>query len=188
MSILKNKINYEGLEEELEEALKEDSLYQLRNKAKIRAIEQSVPTYEDFRQIVNGAHLKPLGPKDKMEKIKIPWNLSDRKSSLVIKNVNKSPSDKIENSNCDKLSKSGKEFYCQWRQLNETDKFNLLYSKRNDLPEIFKIELPVEILIEFLIVCLNNLPGKNSAVIDVLNKITQCNRFKLTRACADKMA
>lgn len=52
MSILKNKINYEGLEEELEEALKEDSLYQLRNKAKIRAIEQSVPTYEDFRQIV----------------------------------------------------------------------------------------------------------------------------------------
>ncbi|XP_057336323.1 coiled-coil domain-containing protein 103 [Microplitis mediator] len=181
MSVLKNKIDHEGLEEELEEALKEDSLYELRNKAKIRAIEQSVPTYEDFRQMVNGAHLKPLGPKDKMEKIKIPWNLSDRQApSLLNKNINKSPSGEIKNSYCDKLSKNGKEFYCQWVQLNETDKFNLLYSKRNELPEIFKIELPVEILNEFLIICLNNLAGKNSAVIDILNKITQCNRFKLT--------
>lgn len=37
---------------ELLEALKEDELYKLQNDAKIRAVEQNVPTYEDFRQMV----------------------------------------------------------------------------------------------------------------------------------------
>lgn len=36
---------------ELLEALKEDELYKLQNDAKIRAVEQNVPTYEDFRQM-----------------------------------------------------------------------------------------------------------------------------------------
>lgn len=53
MNILKKPIDYEGLEEELEEALKEDTLYELRNSAKLRAVEQRVPTYEHFRQMAS---------------------------------------------------------------------------------------------------------------------------------------
>lgn len=52
MKAFKEPINYQGLEEELHEALRADELYSLQNDAKFRAIEQSVPTYEDFRQMV----------------------------------------------------------------------------------------------------------------------------------------
>lgn len=52
MSALKAPIDYKSLEEELHEALVADELYKLQNDAKIRAIEQGVPTYEHFRQMV----------------------------------------------------------------------------------------------------------------------------------------
>ena len=52
MNVLKDPIDYEGLERELHEALRADELYSLQNEAKFRAIEQSVPKYEDFREMV----------------------------------------------------------------------------------------------------------------------------------------
>lgn len=59
MSALKIPINYKDLEEELNETLAADELYKLQNGAKIRAIEQRVPTYEHFRQmVINIGHIK----------------------------------------------------------------------------------------------------------------------------------
>lgn len=52
MSILKKQVDYKYLEEELHQALREDELYQLQNDAKIRAVEQRVPTYNHFREMV----------------------------------------------------------------------------------------------------------------------------------------
>lgn len=52
MSALKASIDYKNLEEELHAVLAADELYKLQNDAKIRAIEQAVPTYEHFRQMV----------------------------------------------------------------------------------------------------------------------------------------
>lgn len=52
MSKLRSSINYKNIELELLQALSADKLYKLQNDAKLRAIEQNVPTYEDFRQLV----------------------------------------------------------------------------------------------------------------------------------------
>lgn len=52
MSFLKKQIDYKILENELDHALKADELYKLQNDAKIRAIEQRVPTYDNFRDMV----------------------------------------------------------------------------------------------------------------------------------------
>lgn len=52
MSKLRSSINYKNMESELLQALSADKLYKLQNDAKLRAIEQNVPTYEDFRQLV----------------------------------------------------------------------------------------------------------------------------------------
>ena len=52
MSILKEVVDYKYLEEELHQALRKDELYQLQNDAKIRAVEQRVPTYNHFREMV----------------------------------------------------------------------------------------------------------------------------------------
>ncbi|CAL7934731.1 unnamed protein product [Xylocopa violacea] len=74
MSKLRLPINYKSLELELEESLKADELYKLQNDAKLRAMEQNVPTYEDFRQMVNAAHLKPLNRDNVKTKINKSWN------------------------------------------------------------------------------------------------------------------
>lgn len=52
MSILEKPIDYESLEGELHDAIKADALYQLQNDAKLRAIEQRVPTYDQFKDMV----------------------------------------------------------------------------------------------------------------------------------------
>lgn len=57
MSKLRSPINYKNMEVELLEALRADELYKLQNDAKLRAVEQKVPTYEDFRQLVSVFYL-----------------------------------------------------------------------------------------------------------------------------------
>lgn len=52
-SKLNATIDYGSLKTELEQALRADQLYRLQNDAKLRAVEQNVPTYDDFRQMVN---------------------------------------------------------------------------------------------------------------------------------------
>ncbi|XP_059127886.1 coiled-coil domain-containing protein 103 isoform X2 [Peromyscus eremicus] len=58
-------INFKTLEKELQAALAADEKYKRENAAKLRAVEQRVPSYEEFRGIVLASHLKPLEQKDK---------------------------------------------------------------------------------------------------------------------------
>ena len=57
-------IDFQKLEKELASAVEADAKYQRENDAKFRAVEQRVASYEEFRDIVNAAHLKPLERKD----------------------------------------------------------------------------------------------------------------------------
>lgn len=52
MSVSEKPIDYESLEDELYDAMRADALYKLQNDAKIRAIEQRVPTYDQFKDMV----------------------------------------------------------------------------------------------------------------------------------------
>ncbi|ELR50843.1 Coiled-coil domain-containing protein 103 [Bos mutus] len=68
-------INFKALEKELQAALIADEKYKRENAAKLRAVEQKVASYEEFRGIVLASHLKPLEQKDKMGgKRPVPWN------------------------------------------------------------------------------------------------------------------
>ncbi|CAL9701226.1 unnamed protein product [Knipowitschia caucasica] len=53
-------INFESLEKELRGAVQSEERYQRENTAKLRAVEQRVGSYEDFRSLVLASHLKPL--------------------------------------------------------------------------------------------------------------------------------
>ncbi|KAK0175081.1 hypothetical protein PV327_008863 [Microctonus hyperodae] len=190
MSILKRPINYVDLEEELEESFKADFKYQLENDAKLRAIEQKVPTYEHFRQMVNGAHLKPLERKDTDELTKVSWNLLMKKNPnanqlSLIKNSIISMTNKEFNSYI--VSKSFEEFYKEWKKLDDIEnKINFLQLSRDLLPEVFQVEIPINILMEFLHTCLHALTIMENQrltlifVIDILTSIATCNRFRLT--------
>ncbi|CAD7012598.1 unnamed protein product [Ceratitis capitata] len=47
------------------ERLRAAELYELRNDAKLRAV-NSTQTYEEFKDIVDAAHLQPVSKQDKM--------------------------------------------------------------------------------------------------------------------------
>lgn len=44
-------INMNNLEKEMDSAIAKESRYWLENDAKIRAVQQGVPTYDDFRLV-----------------------------------------------------------------------------------------------------------------------------------------
>uniref|UniRef100_A0A8C6QHZ6 Coiled-coil domain containing 103 n=1 Tax=Nannospalax galili TaxID=1026970 RepID=A0A8C6QHZ6_NANGA len=68
-------IDFKALEKELQAALAADEKYKRENAAKLRAVEQRVPSYEEFRGIVLASHLKPLEKKDKLGgKRTVLWN------------------------------------------------------------------------------------------------------------------
>ncbi|XP_064351858.1 coiled-coil domain-containing protein 103 isoform X2 [Camelus dromedarius] len=68
-------IDFKALEKELQAAITADEKYKRENAAKLRAVEQRVASYEEFRGIVLASHLKPLERKDKIGgKRTVPWN------------------------------------------------------------------------------------------------------------------
>uniref|UniRef100_A0A286Y295 Coiled-coil domain containing 103 n=1 Tax=Cavia porcellus TaxID=10141 RepID=A0A286Y295_CAVPO len=68
-------VDFKALEKELQASLAADEKYKRENAAKLRAVAQKVPSYEDFRNIVLASHLKPLERKDRMSgKRTVSWN------------------------------------------------------------------------------------------------------------------
>ncbi|KAM4598745.1 dynein axonemal assembly factor 19 [Polymixia lowei] len=68
-------INFSALERELRAAVEEDRRYRRENDAKLRAVNQRVASYEEFRDIVLSCHLRPLEKRDKDgASRKQPWN------------------------------------------------------------------------------------------------------------------
>uniref|UniRef100_A0A0V0J9P2 Coiled-coil domain-containing protein 103 n=1 Tax=Schistocephalus solidus TaxID=70667 RepID=A0A0V0J9P2_SCHSO len=60
------------LENDLKQAVRYEERHWNENDAKIRAVEQRVPTYEDFRGLVDGCELRPLKQKEAEELSKRP--------------------------------------------------------------------------------------------------------------------
>lgn len=60
MSRIDEKVDFKVLETELQNAIQEDFKYWRENSAKLRAVNQRVSSYDEFRDIVKAAHLKPL--------------------------------------------------------------------------------------------------------------------------------
>lgn len=66
MSRIDGKVDFKVLETELQNAIQEDFKYWRENSAKLRAVNQRVSSYDEFRDIVKAAHLKPLEKCDKL--------------------------------------------------------------------------------------------------------------------------
>uniref|UniRef100_A0A3P8WJ61 Dynein attachment factor N-terminal domain-containing protein n=1 Tax=Cynoglossus semilaevis TaxID=244447 RepID=A0A3P8WJ61_CYNSE len=66
-------IDFSALERELQTTLESDRRYQRENETKLRAINQNLASYKEFRDLVLTCHLRPVEPKDRAIK-KQPWN------------------------------------------------------------------------------------------------------------------
>ena len=119
------QIDFGKLENEVRNAINADEKYWRENSTKLRAIEQRVGTYEDFRQMVLAAHLKPL---DKGESLKSDFNKNTW--NLIASKTN--PNEQLaRNSNQAQFSYkqplSSLEFVQTWKKLgsNEYESFIL---------------------------------------------------------------
>jgi hypothetical protein len=173
--------------------------YQRENSAKFRAIEQKVPTYEDFRQIVLASHLKPLEKGETLAKVKIKnmntWNTAKNQSTSGESDSN------IKNENIydnkEKLLElkptNNLEFLKIWRILDEKydaeAKWVFLQNVGVELTQkIFAPEINGDILGKFIKLFAFKLSEETNStemdaklVVDFMNCFTRCQRFSLNK-------
>ncbi|XP_058862511.1 coiled-coil domain-containing protein 103 isoform X1 [Acipenser ruthenus] len=171
-------INFSALERELEAAVAADKKYQRENDAKFRAIHQKVASYEEFRDIVQASHLKPLDRKDKVGGRRYqPWNSLASSSGQKVR----SQTDIIEDPQS--LPETAAEFNRDWRRHNRSgaEKYNFLLTLGGkQLGVIFKNEIAFGLLGELLLVLSENFITKDQASLtDILYHLSQTKRFGL---------
>ena len=185
-------IDVEKLQNQVQKEVLAEQKYWRENDAKLRAIEQRVPTYEDFRQIVLASHLKPL---DKGE------TLRDEKGQISTKKVwNSVATDShvpsqlsnqiATHSHLDYVNikpKNSLEFVKIWKQLdsNTDSEWNFLTNIGAELMlKIFKPEINGDILGKFLIlfefkVKQNYDMHVTDYIVSLLKVFVTCKRFSL---------
>ncbi|EFN81069.1 Coiled-coil domain-containing protein 103 [Harpegnathos saltator] len=187
MSALRAPMDYKSLEEELHAALAADELYKLQNDAKLRAVEQGVPTYEHFRQMVNAAHLKPLDRNDVKPKIGVQWNPVSNSTRHPIASAIWRKSKRAEGNKRDvkaEASEACEDFLRHWRTLEDySERLAYMWGLRHVLQtRIFRVEIPTFFLGDLMNVCLHCVSEVDDVtqIIEILDILSTCSRFDLT--------
>ncbi|KAL5005856.1 hypothetical protein ScPMuIL_017014 [Solemya velum] len=175
-------LNFGKLEREVHDAMSADSKYWVENDAKIRAVTQKVGSYDEFRDIVLAAHLKPLEKDDKFTDIKFQqtWNSLAPKS----KDVPTTSPDAATFKDSVKLPQTGQEFVQEWRRHHKTTDKQYIYLLRigaECLSRIFKTEISFGLLGDFLIALNTEFSaGDSESVLAILQHLSQVGRFSLS--------
>ncbi|XP_072180769.1 dynein axonemal assembly factor 19-like [Diadema setosum] len=186
-----DRIDFDKLERELLSAVDADARYWRENDAKLRAVDQRVETYEQFRDIVAAAHIQPLEKKDKFGQGKRsqPWNPFSSSSSS---SSNSSSSSKKGPECPDAASKqvktlpqNGHEFVKEWRlrKKSSTDAcyLYLLEIGGEALAKVFRSEISFGLLGEIVAVLDGGSRADDSReVADILLHLSRAGRFGLS--------
>ncbi|XP_011375428.1 coiled-coil domain-containing protein 103 isoform X1 [Pteropus vampyrus] len=171
-------IDFKALEKELQAALTADEKYKRENAAKLRAVEQRVASYEEFRGIVLASHLKPLEQKDKIEKKTVPWNChsTQRKTS-------QDETTEICQEKTRLQPETSAEFYRDWRRYLRSgpERYQaLLQLGGAKLGQLFKTDVGFGLLGELLIVLADHVrPADRLVVLGILRSLAGTGRFAL---------
>ncbi|XP_071792193.1 dynein axonemal assembly factor 19-like [Asterias amurensis] len=180
-------IDFSKLEQELSQAVEKDARYWRENDAKMRAVGQKVESYEQFRDMVAAAHIKPLEKEDKIGQGKRnqPWNPYTSKSTThdSSKSSASSKSCDISSKTPDKLPKSSTAFSRDWKQIYKTtsEKYNLLKCIGSEgLALIFRNEISCGLLGEILTIMNEEFQANDlHCVVDIMWSLTETKRFGL---------
>lgn len=175
------EIDFKKLERELHKAVEADARYWRENDAKFRAVNQRVGSYEEFRDIVKAAHLKPLEKEDRLTDMKFtqPWNTqASKKTDEGVKQTSEDiPKDKT-------YPTTPQAFVREWRRFNKNTSEQCCYLLEigpERLENIFANEIGFGLLGEFLN-CLNaEFKSENCKDIStILDHLKNTKRFSLT--------
>ncbi len=190
------KIDVAKVQAQVANAVLAEQKYWRENDAKLRAIEQRVPTYEDFRQMVLGSNLRPL---DKGE------SLRDEKGQISTRKIWNSAADNGGGVNSTQIEvvdnyekrilkvkpKNSLEFMEIWthieKQYDNTTKLEFLENLGvSEFRRIFKSEINGDMLGKFMILFESVLLSNHELskqicdlIIELLVVFPSCNRFQL---------
>ncbi|NXG81756.1 CC103 protein, partial [Stercorarius parasiticus] len=167
-----------ALERELRAAVAGDARQERENEAKLRALRQRVPSYQEFRNIVLASHLKPLEKKDKMGmRRNVVWNPCAAHAKAPQASDVEIPQE------MDQLPGTSAEFYRDWRRCLKSGKEKyqfLLELGGKALGRIFQADLGFGLLGEFLTVLAENVCHEDrDAVLQILQSLSGTKRFGL---------
>ncbi|TKC44472.1 hypothetical protein EI555_013972, partial [Monodon monoceros] len=189
-------IDFKALEKELQAALTADEKYKRENAAKLRAVEQRVSSYEEFRGIVLASHLKPLEQKDKIGgKRTVPWNchtIQGRPSQDETTEI--SPVEQLEDL-CTLFPsfaiqektllqpETSAEFYRDWRRYlrSGSERYEaLLQLGGPKLGRLFQMDVGFGLLGEMLMALADHVrPADRWVVLGILRSLASTGRFTL---------
>ncbi|CAF0971416.1 unnamed protein product [Brachionus calyciflorus] len=191
----KFEINIQKLKNQVEREVLAEQKYQRENDAKLRAIEQRVPTYEDFRQMVMASHLKPLDKgeslRDNIQKGAKVWNSIADNKLVDMNGLNLNENVNMKTNLVNSVPKNNLEFLKTWRQienleLEEKDDAKWEFLKNLGIEKLFNIfqsEINGDLLGKFLVLFEHKLKTEftetSNFVIELLSIFPKCNRFKL---------
>lgn len=162
-----------------------EELYWQRNDAKFRAVHQRCENYEEFRQIVQAAHLRPLERKETLnfDKRQTVWNQTGKQSSQENSSSFDSP---ISNSISATRPKNHIEFQQQWRRLNDQGKIEFLHRIEN-FENLFQLDVPTDLVQDLTNLFTNESSNDDARIIlDLLFQICKSKRFDLTKNFFDQ--
>ncbi|XP_063951708.1 coiled-coil domain-containing protein 103-like isoform X2 [Lytechinus pictus] len=180
-----DRIDFNKLEKELNAAVEADASYWRENDAKLRAMEQRVETYDQFRDMVAAAHIKPLDKKDKIgqSKRQQPWNPFS--SSSTAPTAAQDTGSQVQSIITKvKIPKNGHEFTKEWRNRKKSP--GSCYSYLLDLggetlSRIFRSEISFGLLGEIITALDNDAEeGHCGKVANILMCLTRAGRFSLS--------
>ncbi|XP_039075970.1 coiled-coil domain-containing protein 103 isoform X2 [Hyaena hyaena] len=174
-----NIIDFKALEKELQAALAADEKYKRENAAKLRAVEQKVASYEEFRGIVLASHLKPLERKDKIGGERtVPWNCHTTR-----RGTSQDEATEISQEQTLLQPETSAEFYRAWRRHLHSGPARyqtLLRLGGPKLGHLFRTDVGFGLLGELLVALAEHVrPADRSAVLGILHSLASTGRFAL---------
>lgn len=163
------------------EKSKED-LYWQRNDAKFRAVHQRCTNYDEFRQIVEAAHLRPLDRNETLtlERRPIAWNQPAANDSSDISLP--SSSSNVSHSQSYSSPRNSTEFLQQWRRLTNEIKLDYLHRLEN-LEDLFLLDIPTDFLRELpLLYRMDCSLIDAELIVTILGYLIKSKRFELLKS------
>ncbi|UJR22641.1 hypothetical protein I4U23_025681 [Adineta vaga] len=165
-----------------DEKSKEDRHWQ-RNDAKFRAVHQRCSTYDQFRQIVEASHLRPLDRNETLtlERRPISWNQPSTKCSSSDVSIH-SESTPVYQQITLSTPKNITEFIQQWRRMEDNMKLEYL-CRVNNFEHLFQTDIPADLLHELPLLYQLDSSEKNAVlIVDVLLNLSKSKRFELIKS------
>ncbi|CAF3072498.1 unnamed protein product [Rotaria socialis] len=165
------------------EKSKEERYWQ-QNDAKFRAVHQRCTSYDEFRQIVDAAHLRPLDRNETLtlERRPVGWNQPAAANSVSSSNILTSSEPIVNHQIAFSTPKNVTEFMQQWRRISPDIKLDYLRRLKTS-ENIFLTDIPADLLQELPLLYQSNASYNDGEIIlDVLVNLSKSKRFELVKA------